>query len=323
MRHRLFLMNPSDKPGWRGRMMQDENQPVVRWDSRQEESWFTKLEEQFSQELCVDRNFLTVANGYAARFGELVRRLPEGYSTHFLVDLICSVNCLVLRAWRDYVQANWESADQETLRDSVDRLPKLDDYLSSVNLETSIVKRFPTLAKEDLVARNAYADGGRHADYLSKYGLKIQSPDPSLVIVPRIESEAQRNFLGTSFVEEHGLANVRKEFHLLQRFSIGRQRTSETPPFDVTYGDGQHRMIIAKKMDSRAASREQLELAVLTPQVLYLKNTGGYFTMHIHAVQGASRVLGLGESCLVASDVKIHCNKVQLEIVCTQSERRQ
>lgn len=302
--------------------MQDQNPPVVRWDSRQEESCFTELEEQFSQELRVDPNFSTIAHGYATRFGELVRRLPAGYSTNFLVDLICSVNCLVLRAWRDYVQANWESADQETLRDSVDRLPKLEDYLASVNLETSVVKRFPTLAKEDLVARNAYADGGRQADYLTKYGLKIQSPDPSLVIVPRIESEALRNFFGTCILEGEGLANIQKGFHLLQRFSIGRQRTSETPPFDVTYGDGQHRMIIAKQMDSRVASREQLELTVLTPHVLHLKNTGGHFTLDIHTLQGTSRVLGLGESCLVPSDVKILCNKVQLQIMCMQSERR-
>lgn len=303
--------------------MQQDKQPVVRWDDRREESCFTELEEQFSQELLADPDFSKIAHGYAKRFGELVRQLPTGYSTNFLVDLICSVNCLVLRAWRDYVQATWDSIDQETLIAALDCLPKLEDYLASVNLETSTVNRFPTLAKEDLVARNAYADGGRQADYLNRYGIKILSPEPSLVIIPTIESGSRRNFFGTRLAEEEGLANVRKGFHLLQRFSIGRQKTCEAPPFAVTYGDGHHRMIVARKVDSRVASREQLKLVVLTPQVLYLKNTGGYFTMDIHTAQGTSRVLGLGESCLVPSDIKIVCNRVQLKIVCMQSERRQ
>lgn len=298
-------------------MQEDRQPPIDCWDSRREESTFLELEEQFSRELCSDSSFPSIATGFAKRFGELVAQIPLGYSTGLLVDLICSVNCLCLRAWRDYVKAASDSSNGDTLRDMVYRLPNLEDYLASVNLRPSIVKRFPTLAKEDLVARNAYADGGREADYFTKYGLRIPSPEPSLIIAAGIEGNDFREFLGSIFIEDKRLANEYKRFHLLQRFSIGRQRTHENPPFDVDYGVGQHRMIIAGKEEARMASREQLELVVLTPHMLYLRNMGKR-KLEIHALRGSSRILDIGENCLVAPDIRIVCSKVQLHIASTQ-----
>lgn len=302
--------------------MQDQQQPIHRWDSRREESCFSELEEVFSQELRSAVGFVDVALDFANRFSGHIRRLPSGFSHDLLVDLICSANCLCLRFWRDYVRLNQHSANPEELVRILQSLPRLDDYLSCVGLDRNIVTRFPTLAKEDLVSRNAYADGGRKEDYVAKYGLRIQSPDPSLVIVPTMETEAFRDHFGSSFVDDNGIINLNKRFHLLQRLSIGRQKSNELGPFDVVYGGDSHRMIIAGKMDSKVASREQLEVVVLTPEVIYAKNAGSLFAIHIHPIIGDSIVLGIGQSCIVSSDVRILCNKVQLEIVSSQSERK-
>lgn len=154
------------------------------WDSRREESYFSQLEDRFSDELNFELDYPSVAVGYPARFAQMIKELPPGYRVDFLADLICSVNCLCLRSWRDYVKANWESSQPDSMLSILDKLPRLSDFLSSVGLEPSIVQRYPTLAKDELVARNAYADGGRSEDYLARYGCKIQSPDPSLIIVP-------------------------------------------------------------------------------------------------------------------------------------------
>ena len=295
--------------------------PACRWDSRKEETLFAKFEEQFNNDLRCQTSFVEVALDFANRLGKYVRLLPSGYSLDFLVDLICSANCLCLRAWRDYVKANQRVADPETLVKILGRLPRLADYLASVNLDSNIVKKFPTLAKEDLVSRNAYADGGRLEDYIEKYGTKIQPPDPRLVIVPTVETEAFRDFFGSSFIDNETVLNVNKRFHLLQSFSIGRQKSGEPSQFDVIYGEKDHRMVIAGKMESSVASRDQIELIVLTPDVLYVKNTGSLFPIVINPVCGESRILDIGKSCTTNSDVRIQCNNIQIDIISVQSER--
>lgn len=310
-------------------MIHENQQPPAPWDSRREESCFAELEERFSQEMHGKDRFEKSAPLFANRLKEIVQELPTGYSTSFLVDLICSANCLCLRAWRDYVKNHWETENPEAMVSLLNRLPRLEDYMSSLNLDPRLTQRFPTLVKDEMVSRNAYADGARRTDYINKFNVQVQAPNPSLLIVPQTDSQVYREFFGTStanlelfgssFVDnEDNIKMTARRFHLLQKFSIGRQKGKEPLPFDVVYGDRSHRMVIAEKNDSKAASREQLELVVLTPQILYLRNPSGHLPIELLSLKG-SHILDLGESCISLSDVTIRCEKIRLEVIPLQS----
>jgi hypothetical protein len=306
-------------------MIHENQQPPTQWDSRREESSFAELEERFSHELRGKERFEKTAPVFAIRLKEIVRALPSGYSTNFLVDVICSANCLCLRAWQDYVKSNWENEKPEAMVSLLYQLPRLEDYMSSLGLDPKLTRRFPTLVKDELVSRNAYADGARRTDYINKYMVQVQAPNPSLLIVPQTDTQVYRDFFGnsttdlelfgSSFVDHEDSRKVTaKRFHLLQKFSIGRQKGKEPPPFNVVYGDRSHRMIIAEKNDSKVASREQLELIVLTPQILYFRNPSGHFPIELLSLKGSS-ILDLGESCMSLSDVTIRCEKLRLEVI--------
>jgi len=325
MNYRTFYEYHPVEPCWRERMIHESPQPPAQWDSRREESCFAALQERFSQELRGKAQFQKTAPLFAKRLKEIIQKLPLGYSTNFLVDVICSANCLCLRAWRDYVKSNWESENPEAMVSLLNQLPRLEDYMSCLSLDTWLTRRFPTLVKDELVARNAYADGARRTDYMNKFMVQVQAPNPSLLIVPQTDTQVYRDFFGnsttdlelfgSSFVDHEDSRRVTaKRFHLLQKFSIGRQNGQEPPPFDVVYGDRIHRMIIAEKNDSKVASREQLELIVLSPQILYFRNPSGHFPIELLSLKG-SRILDLGESCMSLSDVTIRCEKLRLEVV--------
>jgi hypothetical protein len=204
-------------------------------------------------------------------------------------------------------------------------LPTLKTYLNALALEKSIVNRHPSLAKDDLVSRNAYANGGRWEDYFEAYGVKIQSPHPSLSMTPRSDSYLLKDFFGksrnsidpihSSFVDErNSLHPSSRSFQLCQTFSLGRQRSKEPAAFSVLYGNAFHRLVIADSHDSNVASREQILITPLSPQVLYIKNTSEKIDLEIQSLRG-SIGLGSGKSCLTSSDVIICCNTLRIEVI--------
>lgn len=295
------------------------------WDNRREEKFFEELEEKFSKELSTKSDFPRVVAEYPRRFAELVNKLPEGYRPGFLADLICSCNCLCLSYWRDYVKSQWESSNPESLLSQFDQLPRITSFLAALGLDHSIVGKYPTLAKEELVARHAYADGGRGEDYYEQFGCKFQVPEANLVIVPQTESQIVRDFIGrpstifgsggsSFFSDDESTRGAMKRFPLCQRVSIGRQRSKEPGAFNMVYGKQRHRLVIADETDVQVASREQLLIARLTPQVLYMKNMSEHFPIETSSFRGF-KSLSPGESTLVLSDITIRINKVRIEVL--------
>ena len=295
------------------------------WGAREEERHFSEVEERLGNELNPDEQFPRVAAHFHHRVADIVKKLPDGYSSEFLANVVSSCNFHCLRTWRDYVRASWETADPNQMLSTLQALPTLKSYLNALELEKSIVNRHPSLAKDDLVSRNAYANGGRWEDYFDCYGVKIQPPHPSLSMTPRSDSYLLKDFFGksrnsidpiySSFVDEkNSLHSSSRSFHLCQTFSLGRQRSKEPAAFGVVYGNAFHRLVIADSHDSRVASREQILITPLSPQVLYIKNTSEKIDLEIQSLRG-SIGLEAGESCLTSSDATISCNTLRIEII--------
>jgi hypothetical protein len=301
------------------------------WDSRQEERQFAQLEQRFGRELIPDANFPKTASHYPLRLASLMSALAAGYSNEFVADVISACNCICLRTWREYVKEHWKRQSPEAMLEMLQALPNLRSFLNALETDSSLVTRYPRLAKEDLVARNAYANGGRWEDYYEQYGCKIQAPQPSLAIIPQSDSELFKDFLGKSSmsIEPFGSVSVEDDnprssihrFHLCESFSIGRQKGSKEPnAFGVLFGRGEHRLIIADHVEPKVASREQIRIVVLTPQFLYLKNTSSAFRLDVHSLRGSIK-LDFGESCITPSDVTIRCNSIRIEVVPIQKEQ--
>jgi hypothetical protein len=293
--------------------------PVPRscdWDSHQEERRFHELEEIFSRELLPQKDFPRIVASYPSRLAELMGELPPGYSENFIVDVVSACSCLCLRTWRDYVNATWENSNPDTLLTHFSRLPRLESFLSALGLDGSIVRKIPSLAREDLVARNFYADGGRAEDYLKDFGCKIQPQDSGLFVTPISPPDGSTGIDAGLESEVFNGASERT-FKLCQQVSIGRQRKSESLAYGVIYGARQHRLVIANKDDARTSSREQILISQLTPQVIYIKNTSDHFPIEISTLRDTWS-LDVGQSCLSIADFRVRFNQCRLRVISSQ-----
>ena len=310
---------------WSRDMMGETNTSPNSWDTRLEEKCFQELEAKFCRKLIPDMTFPDVAKDFPRHVAELVRSLPSGFRTEFLVDIVCSANGLCLRTWRDYVSAHWKQVPPDVLHDQLGQLPSLPKYLSALELGSNIVKKFPTLAREELKNRNAYADGGRSEDYEAKYGCIIPAPEYRLFIAPQTDSMIINEifgrgstdyleYVGSSYMNENdSMRRTLKRFPLIQKVSVGRQRSREPSPFELVFGEAQHRLIIADKTDVKEASREQMIVSVLTPQFLYIRNISDHFPIECRGNLRLTRLLR-DQSCVSPSETTIHCNKIKLEV---------
>jgi hypothetical protein len=305
-------------------MIGESNTPPSSWNSRREERYLIEFEDSFCRDLVADMTFPDVARDFPQRLAKLVQNLPSGFRTEFLVDLICSANCLCLRTWRDYVSNHWKQVPAEVLLDQLHQVPNIPKYLSALGLGTDTVKKFPTLAREDLKARNAYADGGRSEDYEAMYGCVIPQAEHRLFVAPKTNSiifellergsTDYTDFVGSSYMDDHdSMRRTLKRFPLIQRLSVGRQKSREPSPFEMVFGESQHRLIIADKKDVKEVSREQLTISVLSPQFIYVKNNSDHFPIDCLSNGRFKRLLH-NQSIVRQSDITISCNKLLLDV---------
>lgn len=313
-------------------MAGEPDKPSGSWNLRLEEKYFAEFVERFGRELSADPRFPYVAQGYPQRLADLVKQLPAGFRTEFLVNLISAANCLCLRTWRDYVQSHWKQIAPDLLHEQLGNLPNLSQYLTALGLGASVVRRFPTLASEDLVARSTYADGGRCEDYEAAFGCTITPPDYRLLIAPQTDTlifddlggkgTAELEYITSTYFEDNdSLRRTLRRFPLIQKVSVGRQKSREPAPFDMVFGSNVHRLIIAEKKEVNDASRDQMLVSVLTPQFLYVRNTSDHYQIECFNMMG-SKKLRRDESCLTQSDVTIKCNKIRLEVFQLDTDRR-
>ena len=82
----------------------------------------------------------------------------------------------------------------------------------------------------------------------------------------------------------------------------------------MVYGKQRHRLVIADETDVQVASREQLLIARLTPQVLYMKNMSEHFPVESSCFRGL-KTIHPNESGLFLADITIRCNKIRLEVL--------
>lgn len=312
-------------------MIGKSNTPPNSWNSRREEQCLAEFEESLCRELVADMTFPDVAKNFPRRVVEFVRNLPSGFRDEFIVDLICSANCLCLRTWRDYVANHWRQVSPDVLLRQLHHLPNLTNYLAALGFEIDVVKKFPTLAREELKARNAYADGGRSEDYEAMFGCLIPHVGHRLFIAPKTNSMMDEfwqrgstdysELIGSSYMEDHdSMRRTLKRFPLIQKISIGRQRSREPSPFEMVFGNGLHRLIIAAKTAVNEASREQMTVSVLTPQFIHIENNSDHF--HIECLNsGKSKILLHQESSVRRSDIILSCNKIFLDIFQLDDDR--
>lgn len=312
-------------------MIGESNTPPSSWNSRREERYLIEFEESCSRELVADMTFPDIARDFPRRLAKSLQNLPSGLRTEFLIDLICSANCLCLRTWRDYVSNHWKQVPADILLEQLNQLPNVPKYLSTLGLNPNAVKKFPTLAREELKARNAYADGGRSEDYEAVYGCIIPPSEHRLFIAPKTNSiifellergsTDYEELIGSSYMDDHdSMRRTLKRFPLIQRVSIGRQKSREPSPFEMVFGDPLHRLIIAAKEDVKEASREQITISVLTPQFIYVKNNSDHFPIDCLGNGRFKRLLH-NESAIRQSDITISCNKLLLDIFQLDNDR--
>lgn len=312
-------------------MIGESNTPPNSWNSRREERCLAEFEENLCRELVADMTFPDLARIFPQRIVEVVRNFPIGFRDEFLIDIICSANCLCLRTWRDYVANHWKQVAPDVLLEQLNHLPNLTNYLDALGFGMHLVKRFPTLAREELKARNAYADGGRSEDYEAMYGCLIPHVGHRLFIAPKTPSiifefleRGSTDFselTGSSYMEEHdSMRRTLKRFPLIQKISIGRQRSREPSPFEMVFGEGLHRLIIADKTAVKEASREQITVSVLTPQFIHIANNSGHFPIDCLS-NGKFKQLLHRESFVRQSEITLKCNKIILDIFQLDTDR--
>jgi len=295
--------------------------------NRREQGYLEELERTCDRELreMVARDrFAQDIGRFPERVAELVDRLPRDYRIDLIVDTISCVNELCLRTWSEHVKTNWKTASPDAMLEQLWQVPTLANYLYALGQDRSIVEKFKNLAWDDLQFRNLYADGARSEDYYSAFGCDLPPTSHLLVIEPQTatlmfeglvnKGSVDLEYISSSYLDEdESLRRSTRLFPLIQQLSIGRQRAGEPEPFELVFGEGVHRLVIVNKKDTYGTSREHLLLTVLTPEIIYIKNTSRFFVEYYNILRG-SKKLAPGESCMTHSEITLSCNRIKLSI---------
>jgi hypothetical protein len=303
--------------------------------NRREQGYLEELERTCDlelREMVAQDRFAQDIGRFPKRLGEHIDRLPRDYRIDLIVDTISCINELCLRTWSEYVKTNWKTASPDAMLEQLWQVPTLSNYLYALGQDRSIVERFPTLAWEDLQYRNLYADGARPEDYSTAFGCDLPPTSHLLVIEPQTatlmfeglvnKGSVDLEYISSSYLDEdESLRRSTRLFPLIQQLSVGRQRASEPEPFELVFGEGIHRLVIANKKDNRETSREHLLLTVLTPEIIYIKNTSSHFFVEYYNILRGSKKLAPGESCMTHSEITLSCNRIKLSIKQLDFER--
>lgn len=239
------------------------------WNRDLEDEWFERVEEMVRGELSIDANLPRRWKMLPTRLAELISCINPYPPEFFVVDAIATSLGLLLASWKEYVERNWESANPDQLLATLQLRPRLDDFLIAFGWSRSSLANHQTLALSELQERMIRGEGGSATEYLQRFGISIRQPPYSCFVT--VQDLKSRVF------------SIGETLPAFGSFIVGRQRKhiAEPEPISFVEGKAENRLIIAAKNQPSECSREHLQVVLLTPKHIYLKNISDVISLKI------------------------------------------
>ena len=241
------------------------------WTRDLEDEWFDRVEEMVRGELSIDANLPSRWKMLPSRLAELISCISPYPPEFFIVDAMATTLGLLLASWKEYVEQNWERCNPDQLLATLSLRPRLDDFLIAFGWSRSSLSNHQTLALSELQERMIRGEGGSANEYLQRFGISIrQPPYTCFVTVQDLKSS---------------VFSIGETLPAFGSFVVGRQRKhiSEPEPVSFVEGKEENRLIIAAKNQPAECSREHLQVVLLTPKHIYLKNISDVISLKVQS----------------------------------------
>lgn len=239
------------------------------WNRDLEDEWFDRVEEMVRGELSIDANLPSRWKMLPSRLAELISCISPYPPEFFIVDAMATTLGLLLASWKEHVEQNWERCTPDQLLATLSLRPRLDDFLIAFGWSRSSLSNHQTLALSELQERMIRGEGGSANEYLQRFGISIrQPPYTCFVTVQDLKSS---------------VFSIGETLPAFGSFVVGRQRKhiSEPEPVSFVEGKEENRLIIAAKNQPAECSREHLQVVLLTPKHIYLKNISDVISLKV------------------------------------------
>ena len=230
------------------------------WDSDCEDRWFDEVESTVRSLLQYDVNLPQRWILLPEALANLIRSIPGNPPPTFVADAIATSIGLMMASWEKFVSDFSSKLPAEQLLNLLANRPKLERFLEALNLPQTFIQQNPSLARSEMEERVLRGEGCSATEYSMRFGVQLRNPHFRIAAV-------------VTDVADLALSKC-QPIPIYGRVMVGRQRkhNAEPPPVSFVEGTEYHRLIIAQMDQSGQCSREQLTIAPLSPNYVFLKN---------------------------------------------------